>query len=144
VTKPLPQPLAHEIAARGGLEPAIAALAADESGLLPQLLAHRAALDEAADVALRIRRLRLRARDIDARAEPLWREAADDAGLAAARRLRGETVLAESFERRSAAAEALAAELEAEAFDLRLKAARLEAREARRHDLVTALRGLAA
>lgn len=139
-----PSPLAHEIAARGGLEGAIAALAADESGLLPELLAYRAALDEAADPALRICRLRLKAQDIDARAEPLWRDAADDAGLAAARRLRGETALAETFERRAAAAQALAAELEAEAFALRLKAARLEAEQARRQDLVRALEGLAA
>jgi hypothetical protein len=134
----------HEIAARGGLEPAIAALAADDSGLLPRLLAHRAALDEAAEPHLRIRRLRLRAQDLDARAEPLWREAAEDAGLAAGRRLRGETTLAETFERRAAAAEALAAELEAEAFGLRLRAARMEAENGLRQDLVRALDGLAA
>ena len=82
--------------------------------------------------------------NIDARAEPLWREAADDAGLAAARRLRGEIDLAQTFERRSAAAEALAAELESEAFGLRLEAARLEAEQARRQDLLMALQGLAA
>jgi hypothetical protein len=144
VTQPLPSALQQEVAARGGLEPAIAALAADESGLLPQLLAWRASLDEAADPALHIRRLRMRAQDIDARAEPLWREAADDAGLAAARRLRGEIALAQTFERRAAAAEALAAELESEAFGLRLQAARLEAEQARQADLLMALQGLAA
>jgi hypothetical protein len=144
VKQDLPLPLSREIAARGGLEPAIAALAADESGLLPQLLAWRASLEEDADPALRIRRFRMRAQDIEARAEPLWREGAEDAGLAAARRSRGEIALAETFERRAAAAEALAAELESEAFALRLQAARLEAELARRQDLLAALQGLAA
>ena len=142
--QPLPSRLEQEIAARGGLDPAIAALAADESGLLAELLAHRASLDEAAEPALHIRRLRLQARDLETRAEPLWREAAEDAGLAAARRLRGESALAETFERRAAAAETLAAGLEAEAFGLRLQAARIEASEARRLDLTRALAGLAA
>ncbi len=137
--------LAAEIRTRGGLEAAVTALAADESStLLSLLLAYRAALAEAADPALRVRRLRQKARDLDARAEPLWREAAEDAGLAAARRLRGEAALAGAFERRAAAAEALAAELESEAFALRLQAAGIEAGEARRQDLVEALTGLAA
>jgi hypothetical protein len=138
------QALAREIAARGGPSATAAALAVDESALLPLLLAYRAALEEAEAPALKLRRLRQRACDLDARAEPLWREAASDAGLAAARRLRGEPALAESFARRSAAAEALAAELEAEAFTLRVQAARIEAAEARRLDLVRALQGLAA
>lgn len=139
------QRLAEEISARGGLEAAASALAADEpSNLLSLLLAHRAALAEAAEPALRIRRLRRKAQDLEVRAEPLWREAAEDAGLAAARRLRGETALAETFERRSTAAETLAAELEAEAFALRIEAARIEAAEARRLDLMEALTGLAA
>jgi hypothetical protein len=137
--------LAREIAARGGLDHAAAALAADESAaLLSLLLAYRAARAEAVEPALRLRRLERRARDLEARAAPLWREAAEDAGLAAARRLRGESGLADGFERRAAAAEALAAELEAEAFDLRLQAARLEAEQARRRDLLAALEGLAA
>jgi hypothetical protein len=137
--------LADEIAARGGLDAAIAALAADEStALLSLLLAYRAALDEAADPVLRVCRLSRMAHDLEARAEPLWCEAAEDAGRAAARRLRGETALADAFERRAAAAEALAAELEAEAFALRLEAARTEAEQARRLDLMQALTGLAA
>ena len=144
VTEPLPAALQHEIAIRGGLEQAIAALAADESGLLAPLLAYKAALDDAAEPALRIRRLQRRAHDLETRAEPLWREAAEDAGLAAARRLRGEPGLAETFERRAAATEAFAAELEAEAFALRLQAARLDAEQTRRRDLMAALEGLAA
>jgi len=136
--------LACEIQARGGLEPAIQALAADESPLLPRLLAHLSTLDEAADPALLARRLHQRARDLDARAEPLWLEAAQDAGLAAARRLRGELALAETFERRAVAAEALAAEFEADAFALRLQAAQIEASQNRRRDLARALEGLAA
>jgi hypothetical protein len=91
-----------------------------------------------------VRRLRRRARDLDARAEPLWREAAEDAGRAAARRLRGEIALADTFARRAAAAEALAAELEAGAFALRLQAAQIDAEQARRQDLMAALVGLAA
>jgi hypothetical protein len=139
------QRLADEIRARGGLEPAVAALAADESsGLLSLLLAYRAALAEATEPALLVCRLRQRAQDLDARAGPLWREAAEDAGLAAARRLRGEVALAQTFERRAAAAEALAAELEATAFALRLQAARIAAGQALRHDLMEALTGLAA
>ena len=137
--------LAGEIQARGGLDAAVAALVADESsGLLSLLLAYRAALAETAEPALRVRRLRLSAQDIDNRAKPLWCEAAQDAGRAAARRLKGETALAETFERRAAAAETLAAELEAEAFALRLQAARIEAGQARRLDLMQALTGLAA
>jgi hypothetical protein len=139
------QRLAEEIGARGGLDDAATALAADESSaLLSLLLAYRAALAEDAEPALRIRRLKLKAQDLDARAEPLWREAAEDAGLAATRRFRGETALAENFERRAAASEALAVELETEAFALRLQAARIEAGEARRLDLMEALTGLAA
>jgi hypothetical protein len=139
------QRLAEEIRARGGLDPALTALAADESSdLLNLLLAYRAAQAEAVEPALRIRRLKQRARDLDARAEPLWSEAAEDAGLAAARRLRGEPALADTFERRAAASEALAAELEAEAFALRLQATRIEAGQARRLDLMETLAGLAA
>jgi hypothetical protein len=137
--------LVEEIRARGGLDAAVAALAADESsGLLSLLLAYRAALAEAAEPALHVRRLKRRAQDLDARAEPLWREAAEDAGLAAARRLRDEAVLAETFEHRAAAAEALATEFESEAFALRLQAARIEAEQARRQDLMQALASLAA
>jgi hypothetical protein len=137
--------LADEIEARGSLDAAAAALAADEStGLLSLLLAYRAAQAEAAEPALRVLRLRQKARDLDARAEPLWREAADDAGRAAARRLRGETALAESFERRAAATEALATELESDAFALRLDAMQIEAEQARRQGLMGALTGLAA
>jgi hypothetical protein len=137
--------LAEEIDARGGLDAAVTALAADESSaLLSLLLAYRATVAEAAEPGLRARRLRRRARDIDARAEPLWREAAEDAGRAAARRLRGETALADTFFRRAAAAETLAAELEAEAFALRLEAQQIEAEQARRRGLTIALTGLAA
>ena len=140
------QRLAEEIRARGGMvEAALAALAADESSLLLSLLlAYRAALAETAEPVLRVRRLRRKAQDLDARAEPLWREAAEDAGRAAGRRLRGEPSLAETFARRAAAAEALAAELEAEAFALRLQAGRIEAEQARRHDLMEVLTGFAA
>jgi hypothetical protein len=139
------QRLADEIRARGGLDPATAALAADEATeLLSLLLAYRAALAETDEPSLRLRRLQQQARDLDVRAAPLWREAAEDAGRSAARRLRGEAALAETFALRAAAAEALAAELEAEAFALRLQAARLEAEQARRRDLIEALAGLAA
>lgn len=137
--------LASEIVARGGVEAAVAALATDESSnLLSLLLAYRAALAEAAEPALRVRRLRRKAQDLDARAEALWREAAQDAGLAAARRLRDEAALAETFQRRAAAAEALASEIECEAFALRLQAAQIEAEHGRRQGLTEALTGLAA
>jgi hypothetical protein len=137
--------LADEIAARSGLDAAVLALAADESSaLLSLLLAYRAALDEAADPVLRLGRLKRMAKDLDARAEPLWLQAAEDAGRAAARRLRDESVLADAFERRAAAAEALASDLEAEAFALRLEAARIESEQTRGLDLMEALTGLAA
>ena len=144
VESDLPLALAEEIRARGGIDAACTALAADESPLLSLLLAYRAVIGETAEPALRLRRLRSRAQDLETRAEALWREAADDAGLAAGRRLRGEPVLAETFERRAAAAETLAAELEAEAFALRLEVAHAEAMEVRRRDLALALGGLAA
>jgi hypothetical protein len=136
--------LAEEIRARGGIDRACTALAADESALLPLLLAYRAALDEGAEPDLRLRRLRSHAQDLETRAEALWREAAQDAGVAAGRRMRSEPDLAETFERRAAAAEALAAELEAQAFAARLEAAQIEAGETRRRDLVLALEALAA
>ena len=136
--------LAEEIRARGGIDRACTALAADESALLPLLLAYRAALDEGAEPDLRLRRLWSRAQDLETRAEALWCEAAQDAGLTAGRRMRGEPELAEIFERRSAAAETLAAELEAAAFAVRLEAAQMEAGEARRRDLILALQALAA
>jgi hypothetical protein len=137
--------LSEEIAARGGLDAAATSLAADESSaLLSLLLAYRAALEAAADPVLRIHRLRRQAQDLEARAEPLWREAAEDAGRAAARRLRGEATLAQTFANRAAAAEALAAQLEAEAFALRLRAARAEAEQSLREGLTNALAGLAA
>ncbi|HEY4029972.1 MAG TPA: hypothetical protein VGM25_06485 [Caulobacteraceae bacterium] len=139
------QVLAEEVRARGGLGAAVTALAADESSaLLSLLLAYRAALAEAAEPALRARRLIRKARDLDARAEPLWREGAQDAGLAASRRLKGETALADALARRAAAAETLAAELEAQAFALRLEAARIEAEGTRRQGLMETLTGLAA
>jgi hypothetical protein len=144
VESDLPRALAEEIRAHGGVDPACTALAATESALLPLLLAYRSALHEAAEPQLRLGRLRSRAQDLETRAEALWREAADDAGLAAGRRLRGETDLAETFARRSAAAEALAAELEAEAFGLRLQAAEIEGVEARQRDLALTMKGLAA
>jgi hypothetical protein len=137
--------LAHEIAACGGLDAAASALAVDEAtGLLSRLLALRAALEEQDDPDRRIRRLRLQAQDLDAKAEPLWRQAAEFAGKAAARRLRGEAELAAGFEARVVAAERLAAELEAQAFALRLQAGRLEASSQRRHRLLAAMAGLAA
>jgi hypothetical protein len=137
--------LAAEIAARGGVDAAACALAADEATeLLSCLLAFRTALGEQADPAKRVRRLRLQAQDLDAEAEPLWREAAEFAGKAAARRLRGESDLAAAFEARVEAAERLAAEREAQAFAFRLDAARLESADQRERQLIAAIGALAA
>jgi len=137
--------LAAEIEACGSVEAACDALADDgDHELLPVLLAFRAALRERADPSLRPARLLREARDIEARAEPFWREAAEFAGKAAARRLRGEAALAAAFEQRAAAAERLAAALEAQALQHRLEAAQLQASAARSHEFLSLLQSLAA
>jgi hypothetical protein len=133
------------IAACGCIDRAAAALAHEEAyGLLAQLLAYRAALAEQSDPALRIARLHREAADLDARAQPLWVESAEFAGKAAHRRLQGETDLAALFQRRTEAAERVAADLEAQAFARRLEAAGLHASLARHADLSATLRTIAA
>jgi hypothetical protein len=82
--------------------------------------------------------------DLDARAEPLWAQSAEFAGKAAFRRLRGETDLAAAFQRRTEAAERVAADLEAQAFARRLEAAGLQASLDLRADLSSAMRTIAA
>jgi hypothetical protein len=136
--------LTAEIARYGGLGRAIAALANDASALLPQLLAHQAALTEQADPARRIVRLRTEAHDLDHRAEPAWAEAAEMHGKAAFRRLQGEHDLAATFLRRAHAAERFAAALEADAFAKRLEAARMDADAARWAELTGVLAAIAA
>jgi hypothetical protein len=133
------------IAAYGCIDHAAAALAHDEAyGLLAHLLAYRAAVAEQADPLQRIVRLHREAADLDARAEPVWAEAAEFSGTAAFRRLRGEAELAALFQRRTEAAERVAADLEAQAFARRLEAAGLQASLARRAELAGALRTIAA
>jgi hypothetical protein len=142
---PLPpdraQALAHEIATYDGLEPAIAALTHDEAyRVLDDALGYRTLLSERDDPDRRIGRLLSDAVDFDARAEPAWAEAADWRGRAAFQHARGQTALAEQFERRALAAERVAAKYEEQAFDRRLKAAELKAGRS----LSQALRDLAA
>jgi hypothetical protein len=133
------------IAACGGIDHAAAALAHDEAyGLLAHLLAYRAALAEEADPALRIARLHREASDLDARAQPLWAEAAEFSGKAAHRRLNGESELAALFQRRTEAAERVASSLEAQAFARRLEAAGLQAALTVRIDLAEVLGTIAA
>jgi hypothetical protein len=133
------------IAACGSIDHAAAALAHEEAyGLLSQLMAYRAAIAEQSDPAARIARLHREASDLDTRAEPVWAEAAEFAGKAAFRLLKGESDLAAVFQRRTEAAERVAAELEARAFSRRLEAAGLQASLALRADLAGALRTIAA
>jgi hypothetical protein len=137
--------LCRVIAACGCIDHAAAVLAHEEAhGLLTQLLAYRAAVAEQSDPAARIARLHRQAADLDVRARPLWAESAEFAGKAAYRRLKGETDLAALFQRRTEAAERVAAELEAQAFARRLEAAGLQASLTLRADLTTALATLAA
>jgi hypothetical protein len=144
ITAPRAGRLADEIAACGGLDQAVQALANDDAfGALGDLLAYRAALAEIADPSILINRLRRDASDLDARAEPAWAEAADLYGRARFRELRGEADLADGFRRRAEAAERLAATLEAEAFAKRLQAARLQAEQAQRQGLAAALGDIA-
>jgi hypothetical protein len=120
--------IAREIHAHGDLDRAIAALANDDAhALLSDLLAYRSALGEMADPRRRLARLCQDADDLDARAEPLWAEAANCAGRASFRRSQGETELAVAFQRQAEAAERVAAALEADAFSKRLEAAGLQA-----------------
>jgi hypothetical protein len=139
------QAVARVIAAYGDIDRAEAALANDEAhDLLAQLLAYRAAVAELADPVLRIARLEREADGLDARAEPSWTEAAEFAGKAGFRRLQGEGELAAVFQRRTEAAERLAAALEAQAFAKRLEAAGLRAALACRAGLGAVLRTIAA
>lgn len=120
------QGVVEAIRAHGALDAAAAALANDERAeALADLLAYAAAIGEARDPALRILRLRRDAEALDARAEPLWREAAEFHGRAAYRRAQGDIALADQFLARAAAAERLAAQLEAEALQQRLQAGAL-------------------
>jgi hypothetical protein len=120
--------IAREIETYGDIDRAAAALAHDEAqGLLAEILAYRTALAEQADPRRRIARLQQDAADLDARAEPLWAEAAEFAGRASFRGRQGEAELAALFQQKADVAERLAAELEAQAFAKRLEAARLMA-----------------
>jgi hypothetical protein len=137
--------IAEEIQVYGGLDLAIAALANDEAATaLAELLAYRAALAEQAAPARRIARLRLEAEGLDARAEPIWAEAAEFHGRAAYRALQGEQELADQYLGRAQAAERLAAAFEAEALAKRLQASALSANAAARLDLASLLHSLAA
>jgi hypothetical protein len=119
--------LAREIAAYGGLEAAVAALAHDDAfGLLADALAFRAALAERAEPAALIARLLREALDMDARAEPAWAEAAEFHGRARFRAAQGERELAGQFQARALSAERLAAACEDQALAKRLQAARLK------------------
>jgi hypothetical protein len=133
------------IAACGCIDHAAAVLAHEEAhGLLTQLLAYRTAVAEQCDPALRVARLYREAADLDSRAEPIWAESAEFAGKAAYRRLHGETDLAALFQRRSDAAERVAADLEAQAFARRLQAANMLACLSLRAGLSATLRTIAA
>lgn len=123
IDEPRARRVAEAIEAHGGLDRAAAGLANDERPeTLGDLLAYRAAVQEASEPALRIARLRRQAEDLDARAEPLWREAAEFHGRSAYRRARAEATLADQFLAQATAAERLAARLEAEALAKRLEA----------------------
>jgi hypothetical protein len=121
--------LAEEIAAHGGLDSAIAALDHDQAyQQLDDALAYRALLSEAEVGAQAvIDRLLRQARDLDARADPAWAEAADLRGKAAYRSARGEPRQALWMQAQASAAERFAADLEEQAFRLRLDAARRQA-----------------
>lgn len=134
-----------EIAAHGGAEHAVAALAeAEANDLLALLLAGQASLDDRADPALAAARRKIRADILAARAETAWAEGAEFAGRAAARLSRGESALAATFQRRAEAAERLALDLEDQALAMNLEAARIQGMQARRGDLTAGLRGIAA
>jgi hypothetical protein len=122
------QRLAEEIAAHGGLDRAIAALVHDQaSACLDDALAYRALLAQAGQPRAAIERSLRQARDLDARAEPAWADAASLHGQAAYRRKQGELYLAETLLAQACAAERFAAKLEEQAFALRLRAADLQA-----------------
>lgn len=91
------------------------------------LLAYRAALTEQGNPGLLISRMRREAAALDARSRPSWEEAAEFYDKAAYREEQGETALADDFLRRAKGAETHAAKLDLEAFNLRLRAAQIEA-----------------
>ena len=133
--------LAREISSYGGLEQAIAVLAQDEAYVvLGDALAYRALLIERNEPARLIARLLREAKDLDARADPAWAEAAELSGRAAYCRVQGEPEPAEQFQVRAQAAQTLAASFEEQALLKRLQVAELKADT----DLAQVLHDLAA
>ncbi len=130
--QPLDSARAHalvcEIRTYGDLERAICALAHDQAyAALADALACRALLIEQNDPARLIERFLREARDLDARAEPAWAEAADFSGRAAYCRSRGDCDLADQLDGRARASQSLAAECEEQALQKRLCVAEMTA-----------------
>lgn len=143
--QPLESARAHalscEIQTYGDLERAISALAHDQAySALADALAYRALLIEQNDPQRLIARLLRQAKDLDARADPAWTEAADFSGRAAYCRSRGDFDLADQLDGRARASQSLAAECEEQAFRKRLQVAEMTAQ----FDLSRMLRSLAA
>lgn len=143
--QPLESARAHalscEIQTYGDLERAISALAHDQAySALADALAYRALLIEQNDPERLIARLLRQAKDLDARADPAWTEAADFSGRAAYCRSRGDFDLADQLDGRARASQSLAAECEEQAFRKRLQVAEMTAQ----FDLSRMLRSLAA
>jgi hypothetical protein len=126
----LAEQLQHE---QGDVERLISALAVND--VQPDLsvaLRYQSALRRIANPTYFVRSLNREADDLDARIEKLMADASDDAGMAASRRRRGESALAEFFENRVSATERLAHELGEEALSKRTAAAQIEGRAQRR------------
>jgi hypothetical protein len=116
-----------QVRACNGLDEAIAATCAQgDLEFLAELTAFRAALAEAIMPALKARRLRSGAADLDERAERLMTQAAELFGRSAHRAVQGERALAADFQTRAMALEAYATELSDKAFQNRLEAGALE------------------
>lgn len=121
--------LSDALHAAGRLDQAIDLTAQDgASSLLSELMALRAALQEDADPGLKAARLRTAAGALDDRGDRLFAQAAEFFGKAAWRRARGETALADGFQRRAEAAEACGERLYARAAEHRQDAAACEGR----------------
>lgn len=137
--------LANEVRARGSLQRAITALRVDEChDLLREALRVQRAEKEASETLdQRAFRLGLRAADLDAQAERHMAAAADAAGMAAGRRLKGnDDEYARSFDREAKYCTEMATEASAEAARLRSQAASLHRAKSFADAVVSRLEGV--
>ena len=123
--------LSADLRSTGDLDRAIAQLRNDERhDSLTFALSYRAALAEAADPMVMVRRLRTEASDLQYRADKMMADGAENAGKAADRLAKGQLALAADYQRSADAAERAGAALTDDAAAKHAQADDIERREA--------------